>query len=41
LRAINKAVHYQSQVDITPDVLALLNRAGQATAAQPTGGVRK
>lgn len=41
LRAINKAVHYQNQVDITPDVLALLNRAGQATAAQPAAGIRK
>ncbi|MGL4513516.1 MAG: OmpH family outer membrane protein [Lacipirellulaceae bacterium] len=34
LRAINKAVHYQNQVDITPDVLALLNRAGQPAAQQ-------
>jgi Skp family chaperone for outer membrane proteins len=38
LRAINKPVVYQDQIDITPDVLAMLNaRAGQQ-AAQPAGG---
>lgn len=30
LRNINKAVHFQNKIDITPDVLALLNRAAQA-----------
>lgn len=35
LRSINKAVHFQNQVDITPDVLAYLNRS--ATAQRPAG----
>jgi Skp family chaperone for outer membrane proteins len=30
LREINKTVVFQNQIDITPDVLALLNRDGQA-----------
>lgn len=33
LRSINKTVHYQDSIDITPDVLGLLNRA--ATANRP------
>ena len=37
LRAINKAVHFQNSVDITPDVLAYLNR-GTETAARPAAG---
>lgn len=32
LRNINKAVHFQNKVDITPDVLALLNRAAAQQA---------
>lgn len=35
LRSINKAVHYQNSIDITPDLLAYLNRS--ATAQRPTG----
>ena len=38
LREINKSVVFQNQVDITPDILALLNRdaaANPATARQP------
>ncbi len=38
LRSINKAVHFQNKIDITPDVLALLNRA---TAARPAAGYQK
>lgn len=39
LRAINKPVVYQNSVDITPDVLALLNRGGNpATGAQAPAG---
>lgn len=44
LRDINKPVQYQNQVDITPDVLALLNRGsapvgrGSAQATRPAGG---
>lgn len=34
LRSINKAVHFQNQIDITPDVLAYINRAS-AQAARP------
>lgn len=37
LRAINKAVHFQNSIDITPDVLAYLNR-GTETAARPAAG---
>ncbi|HEY4235451.1 MAG TPA: OmpH family outer membrane protein [Lacipirellulaceae bacterium] len=37
LREINKPVVYQNQVDITPDILALLNRDSAATAARPAG----
>lgn len=37
LRSINKAVHYQNSIDITPDVLAYLNRN---TAARPSGAAR-
>lgn len=33
LRGINKAVHFQNKIDITPDVLALLNRTAQRGAA--------
>ncbi|QDT68298.1 Outer membrane protein (OmpH-like) [Planctomycetes bacterium MalM25] len=36
LRSINKAVHFQNKVDITPDVLALLNRQSTATPSTPT-----
>jgi Skp family chaperone for outer membrane proteins len=36
LRAINKAVHFQNSIDITPDVLAYLNRS--ETAARPAAG---
>ncbi|TWT48631.1 OmpH family outer membrane protein [Botrimarina hoheduenensis] len=36
LRSINKAVHYQDQIDITPDVLALLNRAASQQANRGT-----
>lgn len=36
LRNINKAVHYQNKVDITPDVLSLLNRAAQANRGGTT-----
>ncbi len=35
LREINKPVVFQNQIDITPDVLALLNR-DQRAAQQPT-----
>ncbi|TWT95925.1 Outer membrane protein (OmpH-like) [Botrimarina colliarenosi] len=35
LRSINKAVHFQNSIDITPDVLAYLNRT--ATAQAPGG----
>ena len=31
LREINKTVVYQNQIDITPDILALLNRDAAAT----------
>jgi Skp family chaperone for outer membrane proteins len=37
LREINKPVVYQNQVDITPDILALLNRDAATTAAKPAG----
>jgi Skp family chaperone for outer membrane proteins len=36
LREINKPVVFQNQVDITPDILALLNR-DSATATRPAG----
>lgn len=36
LRAINKAVHFQNSIDITPDVLAYLNRS--AATADTRGG---
>ena len=38
LRAINKNVVYQNNVDITPDVLALLNRGGAPGGVAPTAG---
>ena len=38
LRSINKAVHYQDSIDITPEVLAMLNRTQQAAAP---GGTRQ
>ena len=41
LRSINKAVHYQNQIDITPDVLALLNRNSEGTAQRATGSTRQ
>ncbi len=37
LREINKTVVVQNQIDITPDVLALLNRDGQRPTTQPGG----
>jgi Skp family chaperone for outer membrane proteins len=37
LRAINKPVVFQNNVDITPDVLALLNRGGTPGGNQPAG----
>ena len=36
LHAINKPVVYQNNIDITPDVLALLNRGGAASGLSPT-----
>lgn len=39
LRSINKTVHFQNQVDITPDVLMLLNRSQQA--ARPQAGAQR
>jgi Skp family chaperone for outer membrane proteins len=36
LRSINKAVHFQNSIDITPDVLAYVNRP--ATAQRPAAG---
>lgn len=36
LRSINKAVHFQNKVDITPDVLALLNRQNLANQSSST-----
>ncbi|MEO1495790.1 MAG: OmpH family outer membrane protein [Planctomycetota bacterium] len=36
LRSINKTVHYQDQIDITPDVLGLLNRAAANQAGRGT-----
>lgn len=35
LRSINKAVHFQNKIDITPDVLALVNRSAGQTASRP------
>ena len=35
LREINKPVVFENQIDITPDVLALLNRDAATTAARP------
>ena len=35
LKEINKPVVFQNQIDITPDVLALLNRDPAQTARQP------
>ena len=40
LRAINKPVVHQTSIDITPDVLALLNR-GLSTAKRPDGATRR
>ena len=39
LRSINKAVHYQNQIDITPDVLGMLN--GSQQAGRSTTGARR
>jgi Skp family chaperone for outer membrane proteins len=36
MRDINKQVVFQNHIDITPDVLALLNRDVPRTAQQPT-----
>ena len=36
MRSIGKPVHFQNKVDITPDVLALLNRQNTATPSTPT-----
>ena len=36
LHAINKPVVYQNNIDITPDVLALLNRGGSPGGLSPT-----
>lgn len=42
LRSINKEVHFQNQVDVTPDILTLLNREGAAaTAARPAQQLAK
>ena len=41
LRSINKAVHFQNQIDITPDVLALLNRDGAKQATRPAPPARR
>ena len=38
LRAINKPVVHQNNIDITPDVLALLNRGGGRRGAAPVAG---
>ncbi|MDZ4658802.1 MAG: OmpH family outer membrane protein [Bythopirellula sp.] len=38
LRAINKPVVFQNNVDITPDVLALLNRGGAPGSGSVPGG---
>lgn len=36
IRSINRAVHFQNQIDITPDVLTYLNRAAaESTATRP------
>ncbi len=40
LQAINKPVVAQNSIDITPDVLALLNRGGTATGAAPAAAAR-
>jgi Skp family chaperone for outer membrane proteins len=37
LREINKTVVYQNQIDITPDILALINRDAAATATPQIG----
>lgn len=37
IASINKDVHFQNQIDITPDVLAMLN---QAVGARPTAGAQ-
>lgn len=41
LRNINKAVHFQNKVDITPDVLALLNRAAERSAQTGAAPARR
>ncbi|NOY42929.1 MAG: OmpH family outer membrane protein [Planctomycetes bacterium] len=40
LQAINKPVVAQNNIDITPDVLALLNRGGTETDAAPASAAR-
>ena len=39
MRDINKQVVIQNQIDITPDVLMLLNRDGQQTQQRPAAAV--
>lgn len=41
LRAINQPIVHQNAIDITPDVLALLNRSASSSAAQPARNVRR
>ncbi len=41
LRSINKAVHFQNRIDITPDVLSLLNRSGTQQATRPAQPARR
>jgi len=38
LKAINKPVVSQNNIDITPDVLALLNRGGSPGGVAPAAG---
>ncbi|MEN0110475.1 MAG: OmpH family outer membrane protein [Planctomycetota bacterium] len=40
LRSINKAVHFQNQIDITPDILAMLNRNAASTAGRQQAAPR-
>jgi Skp family chaperone for outer membrane proteins len=40
LRSINKAVHFQNSVDITPDVLAYVNRPATADTRGGAGGAQ-
>jgi Skp family chaperone for outer membrane proteins len=38
LQEINKPIVYQNNIDITPDILALLNRNAPPAGGQPVGG---